>query len=289
MTRADSIATPQRILLATDLGHRCDRAVDRALTCARAWDAQLLVAVMQEQAFASDAARVERERQLGAMLREEVQADDISLRIRLEHGEPADLAAAIAADEGSELIVTGIARSSPVSDILLGRTVDRVLRKAVVPVLVVRRRGRIDYRRIVVGSDLSEASRIALHTALAWFPQTPLLLFHAYRPPMATRAGSSAQARADMQAAALAACQAFVDDSGLPADARARISIEAEYGEPELRLADCGQRFGADLLVLGSGGRGALFDVLIGSTARRLLDDVDTDVLVVRPPAGDLP
>src|SRR3546814_19299167 len=34
---------PRRMALATDLSHRCDRALDRALLVARAWQAELTV------------------------------------------------------------------------------------------------------------------------------------------------------------------------------------------------------------------------------------------------------
>lgn len=36
-------AFPQRIALATNLSHRCDRALDRALLVAKAWQAELTV------------------------------------------------------------------------------------------------------------------------------------------------------------------------------------------------------------------------------------------------------
>lgn len=285
MNRFDACALPRDILLATDLGHRCDRALDRTITCARDWRAAVLVlAVLEHDAVPNEAARGERERQLGESLRDELQADDVDLRARLGHGDPAEVAVEIAALERSDLIVTGIARSSPLSDILLGRTVDRVVRNAPVPVLVVRRRGRVGYRRVVVGTDLSEASRKALLTALAWFPRVPVLLFHAYRPPMSGLVSDSEQARSQMYVAALAECQAFLDACGLSGAERERVAIHAEYGQPEQLLADYERKVGADLVVLGSHGRGAVFDVLIGSTARRVLEQVDTDVLVVRVP-----
>lgn len=289
MSRFDAYPIPRDLLLATDLGHRCDRALDRAVTCAREWRASLLVlAVLEHDAVPNDAVRAERERQLSESLGHELQVDDVELRARLSQGDPADVAVEVAALERSDLIVTGIARSSPLSDILLGRTVDRVVRNAPAPVLVVRRRGRVGYRRIVVGTDLSDASRKALLTALAWFPQVQVLLFHAYRPPMSGLVGDSEQARSEMYSAALAESQAFLDGCAVSDTDRERIAIHAEYGQPEQLLADYERKVGADLVVLGSHGRGAMYDVLIGSTARRVLERVDTDVLVVRAPKDDV-
>ncbi len=272
---------PRSILLATDLGHRCDRALDRAVTCARTWQAKVLCAVVSEDGAVSEARRAEGERRLQEDIRAALQADDVVLHVRLEQGEPAEQVVAIAASEGSGVIVTGIARSSPLAGIFLGRTVDRLLRKATVPLLVVRRRGRLAYRQIVVGTDLSAPSRQALRTALAWFPDVPVLLFHAYRPPMSATVEVTEAGHADMHAAAMAECRAFLEDSGLSAAERDRITLRAEYGEPETLLARCHHRMGGDVLVLGSHGRNVVYEALIGSTVRRLLDEVDTDVLVV--------
>lgn len=279
---------PRSILLATDLGHRCDRALDRAITCARSWRASVLCAVVSEEGFAGEAQRSASERAVQAALREELQADDVELDVCLHEGDPGDRVVAMAAGAGSGLVVTGIARSSPLAGILLGRTVDRVLRNSPVPVLVVRRRGRIGYRQIVVGTDLSEPSRQALLTALSWFPGVPVLLFHAYRPPMSSATTVSEQGHAELYEAAMAECRGFVASSGLSAEDHARLTLRAEYGDPETHLARCHHRFGADVLVLGSQGRGAVYEALIGSTVRRLLDDVDADVLVVKSGAGGL-
>jgi hypothetical protein len=47
--------TPKKILLATDLSCRCDRAMDRAVALATEWQAQLVVLhVLQEPAPVTD-------------------------------------------------------------------------------------------------------------------------------------------------------------------------------------------------------------------------------------------
>lgn len=281
METPDSLPFPESILLASDLGHRCDRPLDRAITCARAWGSTVDIAVVREYGVPAGSTPQPDAGTLLRELREELQADDVRMQLHLAEGDPAVQVVDLAAARKSGLVVTGIARSSPLAGILLGRTVDRVLLRAPAPVLVVRRRGRIPYRRIIVATDLEAPSRLALHVALRWFPDTPVRLFHAYRPPMSTGSEPD-EARAEMHAGAVAGCQAFLAASGLSRADDARITVQAEYGEPELLLADCGRRLGADLLVLGNHGRGALFETLIGSTARRLLEQVDTDVLVVR-------
>src|SRR3546814_20872725 len=66
-----------------------------------------------------------------------------------------------------------------------GDTVDRLIRKAPVPVLIVRDRAFEPYHTMLVATDFSESSRVALETAIRFFPDTGLSLFHAYDVPFA--------------------------------------------------------------------------------------------------------
>ena len=129
-----SPATP--VLVATDLGARSDRAVDRACLLAQAWGAPLKVLHAVEPgswadrnpALAMGAAR--------AVLPDPSLAADILLA-----HEPAPQAIVRAAQEtGCGLIVAGVARFNQVGDFLIWTTVDHALRNAAVPVLVVKQR-----------------------------------------------------------------------------------------------------------------------------------------------------
>lgn len=62
-------------------------------------------------------------------------------------------------------------------------------------------------------------------------------------------------------------------------------AIRIVHGEPASALLDAVNELGADLLVLGAVSRGKLGDLLIGSTAERLLHEAPCDILVVRPTA----
>src|SRR5690606_38394858 len=85
---------------------------------------------------------------------------------------------------GPELVIIGVARNELLGRFLLGRTVDKLLRRCRVPILVVRNRPHRHYRYIVVATDFSESSRCALDAALRLFPKARLTLFHAAEPPM---------------------------------------------------------------------------------------------------------
>jgi universal stress protein E len=68
---------------------------------------------------------------------------------------------------------------------------------------------------------------------------------------------------------------------------RARVRpdrVHLEWGEPADIVTRCAQSLDADIVVMGAVSRSALERMLIGYTAERVLDAVDCDVLIVKPP-----
>ena len=61
-------------------------------------------------------------------------------------------------------------------------------------------------------------------------------------------------------------------DDRLDARLRGKVSVVADYGAPEALLPDYVEDQRVDLTVVGSHGHGALFDALMGSTAKRLVE-----------------
>jgi len=53
------------------------------------------------------------------------------------------------------------------------------------------------------------------------------------------------------------------------------------YGQPASSIRDEAEELGADYIVVGSHGHGALYDLVVGSTASALLKDAPCPVLVV--------
>lgn len=282
MTTTSSHPVPRSILLATDTSHRSDRATDRALTCARQWQARVLaLTVLEDGSVPTGFNRGS----AAAVICEELRAaaEGVEVQSQIREGIAVDVILDTARQEGSDLIVTGIAKGGQLGDFILGSTAGRLVRRSPVPVMVVHQRGIRSYGRVIVATDFSESSRQALLTALDWFPGSSVLLFNAYRPPLSGLVDSD-RVRADLQADAIAQAERFLDETALSADDRKRIVIHAAYGTPDGLLAELTRSRHDDLVVLGSHGRSAVFEVLIGSTARRLLEHATADVLVVRDP-----
>src|SRR5689334_16285421 len=108
----------RRILLATDLSARCDRAFERAVLLAREWEARLTVVHALERHDEqldhgsnllwrrTDCARLIAE----SKILDELQRAGIAADVIVRRGSPADVIVRLARDMSCDLIVTGIAR-----------------------------------------------------------------------------------------------------------------------------------------------------------------------------------
>jgi nucleotide-binding universal stress UspA family protein len=282
------------ILCATDLSSRCDRALDRAALLARHWHARLVVVhALQTGAEFIEARRLhdlpswrrpeDRAKVVARQLRDDMAHPDYDPIVVVAEGDPADLILREAERHRADLLVTGVARNELFGRRLLGDTVDTLIRRASIPLLVVRERARRPYRRIVVATDFSDASRHALHAALCLFGSAELSLFHGYRI-MTSGVLDRDRMRDGCQAVARQDAETFLDAAELPAEVRSRLRLLVEEGDPEHLLRDYVQVADVDLVVTGTQGRGAVLDLLLGSTAKRLLDGLFCDVMVVRAP-----
>lgn len=285
--------TPQSILLATDLSARCDRALDRAILLAEQWRSKLVILHVLEGDHLRDADAVvpswRRPPDPFAIaqrrLIEDVGTAAETAAIVIEEGDPAEAIQRTAETRGCDLIVTGVARDELFGRFALGTTVDQLLRNSSLPVLVVKRRARRAYRDVLVATDFSEASRHSLEMTARYFPDQALTIFHAYDPPLSGFASDPASYRRQYRTAVEEQYEAFV--SGTPSADLIRKHARPllEFGAPDKLLRDCCSESNIDLVVLGTEGRGALFELLVGSVAKQIMAELPCDALVVRESA----
>ena len=289
---------PRSILLATDLGARSDRALDRAVQLAKGWQSPLVVATVIEAGAGRidlmalrdppDWYRGEDPEQVAErQLLEAMSAQGVDARFRVERGPPGDRLLEVAEAEGCDLVVAGVARHESLGRAVLGSTVDRLARRSPVPVLVVRGRVQGPYRRMLVASDWSASAEHAMRTAMAMFPQSAITVLHGYEVPMA---GQKDTTREQMLAAvrdqALADGREFIARCQPPGGVGS-VSLVVERGDPSLLMRMYASQYPVDLAVVATHGRSALLDVMLGSVAQRLLEDLPLDTLVVRKPSAD--
>ncbi len=285
---------PRAILLATDLSARCDRAFDRAVSLATEWQARLVALHVMEEDAPGAAIRGEPvpswrltqdpQRAAEASIRSELKEAAPDLTVVIEKADATDAILRTADARGCGLVVTGVARDELLGRLALGSTVSRLVRRSRVPVLVVRKRGQRPYRHVVVATDFSESSRHALEAAVRFFPHQVLTLFNAYDAPMAGLASDSASFTEQFRAAAAQESEAFIKSADLTLWHGQKPQVLIEHGEPDRILYDYAREEDVDLVALGTHGRSALFEVLIGGVAQRLLATLPCDMLVVREP-----
>jgi nucleotide-binding universal stress UspA family protein len=281
---------PDRLLLATDLSARCDRALDRAAQLAGVWRAELLALNVLEPPQAPDQllawAAGDSDEELLGIARQQLQRDlaglEVPTRVHIGRGDVADTIAEVATSAGCGLVVTGMARTETFGRFLLGSTVERLSRRLSQPLLVVRQRPRAAYRRIAVAIDFSESSRHALHAAARFFPGGELVVYHAYTVPMTKVAARPADGRGVRKFERELA--AFVATSAIADDVRARLRLVVEQGALEASLTRYVRDHDVELVVTGTHGRSGVMSIALGSVATRLLDWLPCDTLVVREP-----
>ena len=281
----------ERILLATDLSARSDRAMDRASLLRKQHGAELVVVHVLEPSDDLAAALHERyssrptaERLVELARRQLV--DDLRhagerVNIRVEDGVPADVILGMTNEQRFDLVVTGVARNDTFGRFTLGRTVARLVRDARTPVLVVTDRAREPYRQIVVACDFSVTSRNALETAAALLLDRPLTVFHAFETPYGLYKNATPLDKERYRQDARRECEEFIRSANLPDETRASLRVLVEHGKPASLLRELGLASGIDLLVLGSARRGAVLHALVGSTAQRIVAMLPCDALVV--------
>lgn len=285
--------TPQRILLATDMSGRCDRALARAAQLSEAWKARLHVVHALEPLEARQETELARrlpswrqpeahESVVAQRLRDDLAGEGISADVHAGPGVPAAVVLEAARRERADLVVTGLAHDQPYVRRRVGTMADTLLRDALeVPLLVVRRRANGPYRHVVVATDFSPASRAALEVAVRWLGGARLTLFHAFEVLAADPTGLG-YGNADREASASAACEQMLAEMALGPEVAHQLQRVIERGTPAALLPDYVRNQDVDLVVLGSNGRTSFMKKLLGSTTETLLHAIDSDVMVVR-------
>jgi nucleotide-binding universal stress UspA family protein len=280
---------PKRVLLATDLSGRGDRALDRAAQLALQWGAELtIVHALEDEGLDLPEYRglppwrrppdpvplIERQ------IRDEMPEPSPPTRIIVEEGPAVRVILDAAAREQADLIVVGLGRHRPFTG-GLPRTIDELFRRSPVSVLVVKRRPHKPYQHLLVGTDFTPEARRGLEVAGKLFPEAAMAVMHAYEMPYRSVMLNTQLGR-DFGELETSTLRNFLAEAELSDQQRTRLFPLIEHGPPEVMLATYAMERGADLTVIGAYERSRLFHVVIVGKGPRIVDSVPTDVLVVR-------
>ena len=277
----------KKLLVATDLSARSDRALQRALALAHQ-----LGAALEVIHISSDTAPVSIAEQYEASARTTIEqllaslpsAAKVKPEIAIIRGHDHDEILRHAQETGAELIVLGITRHTTY-ELFRGTTAERIIRIGNLPVLLVKDPIAHDYERVLVATDNSPASRRALECAAAIAPDAEFHLLHTVHVPFKGLLGQESQEQIRQE-------QESHFKEALEKDIRAhaqslgngglRITIHVEDGDVLGVIREQAARLKVDFLAIGSHGRSGLRHALIGTVAGNLLSDPPADVLVTK-------
>ena len=281
-----------RILAATDFSTRSQRALRRAGLLARDAGAHLsLVHVVDDDQPAGlieletrEAERYLREHIDSTAELREVQCDPIVVS-----GDAFDGILRTAQACSAEIIVMGAHRKHLLRDILIGTTIERVIRTGPYPVLMVNGEVTHAYARAIAAVDESEASTHAIKVAkgLGLIDRLNLSLVHGVLA--FTRGTMSAGMKksqiddymASERSRASAELLAFLNATGIDVD---KWPLRVTEGGPLDAMTDAIRETQADLLIIGTSARSGIAKILLGSVTEEALRSIDVDILVVPPP-----
>lgn len=217
-------------------------------------------------------------------LRAELATDGLNVKATVQEGTVT--AEILAAMPRAELLVAGARGSSPLRDLMLGTTAERLLARASCPALVVKQPARESYRRVLTPVDFSPYSATVLATAAAIAPTAEIQICHAFDLPYEGKLWMAGVAdeeinryRAEARRQALTDIRELAEC--LPA-LELRMALPAVMrGDPARVILDQETACNADLIVIGKQGHSALEEFLLGSVTRHILADSKCDVLVV--------
>lgn len=219
-----------------------------------------------------------------------VEAEHSGLKARLELAEERPLVSlSRAARAGADVVLVGKRDAVENDGRRLGSVSSKLLRKCPSPVWVVHPREETGLRPVLVATDLGEVGGEAVRwgARLAALRGTSLELVHAYQVPMSVQLEASRvsdqkheEQLAEIERAARNQMRTVLDETGFEGEVHLRVGCST----PERAIHECVDRLHPRVLVMGTISRGGLAGILLGTTAERLLGQVDCSILVVKPP-----
>lgn len=285
------------LLAATDFSAPSRQAVQRAARLAHETGATLqLLHVLPGDAIdqlrqwlgmdsaPEQAMKAQAQQQLEELARTLAQTHRVVVQAHCASGPVLDEILRQAASLDAPLLVLGARGAGFMRRLILGTTAERLMRRSVRPLLVVRQKAHEPYRRVLVAVDFSPWSLPAVAAARRVAPHAHLVLMPVFGVPFEDKlryAGVDEptidlyrqQARLRTQDRLMT----LAERAGLkPGHWEPRV-IE---GEASIRLVEQEQELDCDLVVLGKHGQTATEDLLLGSVTRHVLAEGSADVLI---------
>lgn len=302
---------PSSVLVPVDGSNFAEHALPYALGIARRTGAALhlaLVHVPAERLSPSypladametrDAELVEHDVAYMEGLKERLGPSGLELRPALLRGRVGTALAEYVADEGIDLVVMTTHGRGGLQRAWLGSTADSLIRNCMTPILLVRPADDTreigpdsdhEFRRVLAALDGSDTAETALRDAfeIGVTEDASLVLVHTVQPPVAAASPylpHTVQLTQDELTAREDHMRAYLERvadadwlAGRPTEVRVRVDYH-----PAPTILELAEEEDADLIALGTHGRGGLRRLILGSVADKVIRGTHRPVLVHR-------
>jgi universal stress protein E len=182
-----------------------------------------------------------------------------------------------------------------VSDAGVGMLAGASVRKAEAPVLLVQEKQTGPFKSIVACVDFSETSRVSLERAIRTAAQDSAALHvlhvfygpwhrpHYWEPAWPVKDEVKADYTQKIRSELAAFCEPFRHELEY---LKAQQHVVDHPGSHGLAITEFVRLHSAELVVLGTRGRTNIRDMIIGSTAERVVRDCPCSILAIRPPSA---
>jgi len=292
------------IVVATDFSETARRALVRACELAKTHSARLVIVNSltldplplggpELMVLPPDFETQVREASLKALSDwvEEARAKGVAAEAELETGSPADAIVAAAKRLGADLLVIGTRGNTGFKHLLLGSVAEAVVRDAACPVLTVHPgddRPLDSVRRVLLPTDFSDDAKHAVDTVsnllARRIEEIELLLLHVYQlPVMVAPLSGFAPEMPILIEDAREMAHKSLDPQAEELRAKGfRVQVIGREGDPATVVTELAESDDVDLIAMGTRGLSRLKQVLLGSTAERVVQHARCPVLTIR-------
>jgi nucleotide-binding universal stress UspA family protein len=275
-----------RLLCATDLLPKSERAIDRAGRLAEQLGADLsllhVVSPTASERVLEQSLQIAMNR-MKARTRPPLWRHGPEPRVIVRTGNPARLICDSVEQEQSELLIVGPHDRHDVVEGLSGTIAEKALAARKSPLLFVQTSADVSYRNVLFALDLSSEAELAVRAAetLVLGKDAQATAIHVALPPLRGMVPSTTAAL-KASAAQREVAAAIHDLLSRASTDRSRYDVVIEEGHAIPALLSAVERRRPQLLVMGTRAVGRMRRALLGSVASQLLKEIVTcDVLVV--------
>ncbi|MDI9819751.1 MULTISPECIES: universal stress protein [unclassified Legionella] len=279
----------KRILITTDFSRHAHFALKRAIQIAEFFQAELtclhvinqnwLPLIKADSSHDEESAINEAEHAFARALKDT--ATSYPIKFTTLTGRAPDQINQYINDNDIQLVLMGAHGTYYLNDYILGTNSESVVKQANIPIQLIKKEPDHYYQRVLVSTDLSDASKKAAETAFQLYPDAEFLLLHiadVWYGKYLDDISKNQQFDDEMSQNLQKKLDRFLEECEVDAT---RFSTKFIGGYPANDIVKYASIWDAQLVVAGTRGHSLLHYILIGRTIDRLLRTSTTDMLVV--------